>query len=133
MPRNQKLKDVFSKALVQALIARYSTMPSAAFVAREFNLRALDIDPISQESARKWLRGLGVPKLNKLVILQVWLGIDLNSLNIYSSEESLKDKSEADNNTLPNKKLFLKKTNLLKKTLQTIMKEISDLEKEITK
>ena len=133
MPRNQKIKDIFSKALTQGLLNRYSKIPSAAFVAKEFNMRALDVNPINQESARKWLRGLAIPELNKLLILQAWLGIDLNSLNVYSSEESLKDKSEADNNTLPNKKLFLKKTNLLKKTLQTIMKEISDLEKEIIK
>ena len=133
MPRKQKIKDIFSKALAQALIARYNKIPSAAFVAKEFNLRALDIDPIDQESTRKWLRGLAVPELNKLFILQAWLGIDLNSMNVYS-DESLEGKSEAfDNNSLLNKKLFLKKTNLLKKTLQTMMKEISDLEKEIVK
>ena len=129
MPRNQKLKDVFSKALEQALIARYSKIPSAAFVAKEFNLRALDIDPISQETARKWLRGLGVPKLNKLLILQAWLGIDMHSLNVY-----LEDKSEdLDNNSFTNKKLFLNKTNSLKKILSAIMNDITDLEKEIAK
>ncbi len=129
MPRNQKLKDVFSEALVQALIARYSKIPSAAFVAKEFNLRALDIDPISQESARKWLRGLGVPKLNKLLILQAWLGMDMHSLNVY-----LEDKSEdLDNNSFTNKKLFLNKTNSLKKMLSAVIKDIANLEKEITK
>jgi hypothetical protein len=129
MPRNQKLKDVFSKALEQALIARYSKIPSAAFVAKEFNLRALDIDPISQETARKWLRGLGVPKLNKLLILQAWLGIDMHSLNVY-----LEDKSEdLDNNSFTNKKLFLNKTNSLKKILSAVMNDITDLEKEIAK
>ena len=129
MPRNQKLKDVFSKALEQALIARYSKIPSAAFVAKEFNLRALDIDPISQETARKWLRGLGVPKLNKLLILQAWLGIDMHSLNAY-----LEDKSEdLDINSFTNKKLFLNKTNSLKKILSAIMNDITDLEKEIAK
>ena len=129
MPRNQKLKDAFSKALEQALIARYSKIPSAAFVAKEFNLRALDIDPISQETARKWLRGLGVPKLNKLLILQAWLGIDMHSLNVY-----LEDKSEdLDNNSFTNKKLFLNKTNSLKKILSAIMNDITDLEKEIAK
>ena len=129
MPRNQKLKDVFSKALEQALIARYRKIPSAAFVAKEFNLRALDIDPISQETARKWLRGLGVPKLNKLLILQAWLGIDMHSLNVY-----LEDKSEdLDNNSFTNKKLFLNKTNSLKKILSEVMNDITDLEKEIAK
>lgn len=134
MTSSQKIKNIFSKALTQGLVNRYNKIPSAAFVAKEFNLRAVDTDPISQESVRKWLRGLAIPELNKLLIIQAWLEIDLNSLNVYSSEESLKDKSEAlDDNNLPNKKLFLKKTDLLKKTLQTMMKEISDLEKEINK
>lgn len=92
-------------------------------------MRALDIDPISQETARKWLRGLGVPKLNKLLILQAWLGIDMHSLNVY-----LEDKSEdLDNNSFTNKKLFLNKTNSLKKILSAVMNDITDLEKEIAK
>ena len=133
MPRNQKIKDAFSKALGQSLIARYSKIPSAAFVTKEFNLRALAIDPISQETVRKWLRGLAVPELNKLLILQAWLGIDLNSLNVYA-EELLEDKSEdLDNSNITNKKLFLNKTSSLKKTLSAIMKDIADLEKEIKK
>ncbi len=133
MPRNQKIKDTFSKALAQALIARYKKIPSAAFLAKEFNLRAKDIYTIRQETARKWLGGLAVPELDKLLIIQAWLELDLNSINFYSSEESLIDKSEADNNVFLNKKIFLKKTNLLKNTLHTIMKEISDLEKKLSK
>ena len=133
MPTKQKIRNNFSEALEKALIERYKKLPSAAFLAKEFNLRAKDIYTIRQETARKWLRGLAVPELDKLLIIQAWLELDLNSINFYSSEESLIDKSEADNNVFINKKIFLKKTNLLKNTLDTIMKEISDLEKEIVK
>lgn len=133
MPTKQKIRNNFSEALERALIERYKKLPSAAFLAKEFNIRAKDIYTIRQETARKWLRGLAVPELDKLLIIQAWLELDLNSINFYSSEESLIDKSEADNNVFLNKKIFLKKTNLLKNTLDTIMKEISDLEKEIVK
>ncbi len=133
MPRNKKIQAIFSKCLAERLLERYNKIPSAAFIAKEFNLRALDVEPISQESARKWLRGLAVPELNKLFILQSWLQIDLNALNVYSEELSKYKNVSSDNSNLSNKKLFLKKTDSLKKMLSVIMKDIADLEKEIIK
>lgn len=133
MPRNKKIQAIFSKCLAERLLERYHKIPSAAFIAKEFNLRAFDVEPISQESARKWLRGLAVPELNKLFILQSWLQIDLNALNVYSEELSKYKNVSSDNNSLSNKKLFLKKTDSLKKMLSVIMKDIADLEKEIIK
>ena len=32
---------------------RFKEVPSAAFIAKEFNLRTPNLDPISQESARR--------------------------------------------------------------------------------
>lgn len=133
MSRNQDIKEIFSQLLVKGLLARYKKIPSAAFVAKEFNLRAMDINPISQESARKWICGSAIPKLNKLLILQNWLELDLNSLNVNSEELSKYQSESLDNASLSNKKLFLKKTDSLKKTLSAIMKDIADLEKEIIK
>lgn len=127
-----KIKEFFSKALEQALIERYGKLPSSAFVAREFNLRAANIDHINQESARKWLRGLAIPELNKLFVMQAWLGLDLNTLNVQPSDPSQKNTSEADKGNFVNKKLFLQQTTLLKKALQNTMDELSDLEKKMT-
>jgi hypothetical protein len=126
------IKESFSKALEQALIERYGKLPSCAFVAREFNLRASSIDHINQESARKWLRGLAIPELNKLFVMQAWLGLDLNTLNVQPSDTSLKNTSEPGKGNFVNKKLLLQQTTLLKKALQNTMDELSDLEKKMT-
>ena len=134
MTRHQKIRDTFSHSLKQCLVARYTKVPSAAFVAKEFNLRTEDVDDsISQESARKWLRGLAVPELDKLLILQAWLQIDLNTLNISSVELQINEREALGNDTLSNNKLFLKKTASLKKELLIIMKNIADLEEVITR
>lgn len=52
-------------------------MPSNAIVAREFNLRAYDTEPITQESVRRWVRGISMPDEIKMRILVSWLDLDL--------------------------------------------------------
>jgi len=73
-------KAVFSRLLRESLASRFGKLPSAAFVAREFNLRAYGCEPITQESARRWLRGLSIPSGKRLGVLQAWLKFDLNPL-----------------------------------------------------
>jgi hypothetical protein len=73
-------KSAFSRLLRECLISRYGKLPSASFVAREFNIRAYGCEPITQESARRWLRGLSIPTGNRLGVLQAWLKFDLNQL-----------------------------------------------------
>jgi hypothetical protein len=73
-------KAGFSRLLRETLASRYGKLPSAAFVAREFNLRAYGCEPITQESARRWLRGLSIPSGKRLGVLQAWLKFDLNPL-----------------------------------------------------
>jgi len=73
-------KAGFSRLLRESLASRYGKLPSAAFVAREFNLRAYGCEPITQESARRWLRGLSIPSGKRLGVLQAWLKFDLNPL-----------------------------------------------------
>ena len=94
MPTKQKIRNNFSEALEKALIERYKKLPSAAFLAKEFNIRAKDIYTIRQETARKWLRGLAIPELDKLLVLHIWLGLDLNSIGCY--EEGLLEKKVID-------------------------------------
>jgi hypothetical protein len=76
----EQIRKQFARALREALIARYGKLPAASHVSREFNLRAYGVDSISQESARRWLRGLSVPTQDKLAILSNWLALDLNSI-----------------------------------------------------
>lgn len=53
-------------------------MPSASVVSRDFNLRAENIAPISQETARRWIRSISIPEIEKLQLLVEWLDLDLS-------------------------------------------------------
>jgi hypothetical protein len=78
MAKSNDIKESFSALLRNSLRARYGRIPSAAVVAREFNLRAYDTSPISQESARRWLRGVSLPEEERLRVLVNWLNLDFN-------------------------------------------------------
>ena len=68
----------FSLALRRALKRQYSgKLPSAAKIAREYNLQVGKADQISTETARKWLRGASLPRASRLLKLVQWLGDDL--------------------------------------------------------
>ncbi len=133
MSSKQKIKENFSLLLTAGLLSYYQKIPSAAFLAKEFNLRALHSEPISQESARKWLRGQATPELEKLFILQTWLQIDLNSLNIHADQPLANSSATLGIDLNVDKRLYLKKTDELKKTLELMMQEITDLKREIIK
>jgi transcriptional regulator with XRE-family HTH domain len=71
------MKDAFSKELCLRLIENYGRIPSAAVFARDFNLKNRQFSPISQETARRWIRGISVPELDRLKTLVEWLNMDL--------------------------------------------------------
>lgn len=79
MAKSNDIKESFSALLRDSLRARYGRIPSAAVVAREFNLRAYETSPISQESARRWLRGVSLPEEERLRVLVNWLNLDFNA------------------------------------------------------
>ncbi len=72
------MKEQFARSLRECLKVRYGKLPSAAAVARDFNLRAYGVSPITQESARRWIRGEAFPKPEYLEILLSWLAISLD-------------------------------------------------------
>jgi transcriptional regulator with XRE-family HTH domain len=55
-------------------------MPSAGFIAKEYNLYAYNTGPVSRETIRKWLNGINFPTLDKLIFLRQWLDLDMNEL-----------------------------------------------------
>ncbi len=71
----QRIAARFACILNHALIKRFGKTPSAATLAMHFNLKAMGIDPISQETARRWMRGLSLPELPRFQILSDWLQI----------------------------------------------------------
>jgi hypothetical protein len=76
----QQILEVFSTQLQAKLRCHFrGRIPSAAAVAIYFNLQAQDISlQISQETARRWIRGLCFPDPERLRILVEWIGIDLH-------------------------------------------------------
>jgi transcriptional regulator with XRE-family HTH domain len=87
------LKEQFSQDLMRHLLDNYGRMPSASVFARDFNLRAgNDKKAISQETARRWMRGISIPDYNRLTILVRWLNLEINEL---STQNMLNNANEA--------------------------------------
>jgi hypothetical protein len=78
MGRPNEVKSNFAHLLRESLRQRYGRVVPAAFLALEFNLRARDCEPITQEAARRWLNGVSMPEERKLRLLVSWLNIDLS-------------------------------------------------------
>lgn len=57
-------------------------MPSAAVLARDFNFRSQALEPITAETARRWVRGLSMPGFDRLRILIDWLEMNPNFLGV---------------------------------------------------
>lgn len=80
MGKPNGVKNEFSSLLREALRDVRGRVPSAAVIAREFNLRAVGVEPVTQESVRRWLRGISMPEEKKMAILVSWLDLDLSAV-----------------------------------------------------
>lgn len=80
MKKKNEIKDTFSSSLRNCLSEYYGKIPSAATFARDFNLRAYGTTPITQESARRWMRGVSLPEEDRLRVLIDWLGLNYNEV-----------------------------------------------------
>ena len=130
MLSKKTLRDSFAEALANDLRLRYREIPTAEFVAREFNRRANTTDAITQESARRWLRGLAIPDLAKLLVLRSWLDLDLNALAMPSVESVKKVDVELSGAALARQGEFIQTTQTIKQALRSLMEELERLEKQ---
>ena len=78
MGKPNDVKDEFARLLKEGLLSHFGKMPAVAVVTREFNLRAHGVEPVTQESVRRWLKGISMPEERKLRILVTWLKLDLS-------------------------------------------------------
>ena len=74
----------FSNALRSCLIEKFNHIPTAQKFSDEFNLRS--IDPITRETARKWINGLVMPKPERLLVLIQWLSLNSDYVYLNSTE-----------------------------------------------
>jgi hypothetical protein len=132
MKSKSELKAVFSIALRDGLVLRYKSLPSAAFLAREFNLRIEDLEPISQESARRWIRGLAIPEFDKLLVLRSWLDLDLNAIGMPSIESIEAKDIQYKKELLDDQNDYVKTAQSIKLSLKKLMEEVEILEIKLT-
>jgi len=83
----------FSRFFREGLRKKYGRLPSAAFVAIQFNRYTDSEKPVSKETVRRWMRGISMPIYSHLQVLAVWLSLDINklvadhgSVNLYQSQ-----------------------------------------------
>ena len=75
------MKEQFAKTLSRHLLDYYGRIPSASVLARDFNLRAAGgVAHISPETARRWIRGLSMPEMEKLQVIVDWLHLEVGFL-----------------------------------------------------
>ena len=93
MRQNQDIAIVFSQAFKIGLLSKYRKIPSCGYIAKEFNLRAKDTATITSETARRWLKGIALPEISKLIAISNWLQIDLNILLSLNKVHELHEQS----------------------------------------
>ena len=71
------LKAKFAAHLRSALKAKFGRLPSAPFVAINFNRQILG-NGVSGETVRRWLRGVSLPRYEHMQILSHWLSLNLD-------------------------------------------------------
>lgn len=133
MKSKLELRQAFALAFINGLVMRFKEVPSAAFIAKEFNLRAPGLKSISQESARRWLRGLAIPEFDKLLVLRSWLDLDLNALGIPSVETTERKDHQYQDALLENQNEFIRTTRSIKESLKLLMEEVEKLEVKLEK
>ena len=111
MDNRKHIAIKLSGLLNESLIKKYNKTPSANFVANQFNLRANGTTTITAETARKWMRGIAVPEIDRFIVLIHWL--EFQPEEIFGIEGKLNQRSEVDELI----EILEKHLNLINKTI----------------
>jgi transcriptional regulator with XRE-family HTH domain len=79
MPTSQEKAD-FSERLKLSMTRVAPKMRGATDLSNQFNLRHKG-DPVSAQTAHKWLTGRSIPTTDKLMTLADWLKVDMHWLH----------------------------------------------------
>ena len=94
MDNRKHIANEFSGLLNKCLVKKYKKTPSANFVANQFNFRANGTSTITAETARKWMRGMAVPEIDRFIVLIHWL--EFHPGQIFGIEDKLNQRSEVE-------------------------------------
>ena len=116
---------LFSDELNKALRLKYKSKNiSALYFATQFNKQCKKSSlHISQESARKWLRGLSFPNQERVMVLILWLKLDSRLFYIENPQIS--------NDDIENQAIIAEKAKVLKETLIEMTTKLLELIKTI--
>ena len=116
---------LFSNELNKALKLRYKSKKILAlYFATQFNKQCKKPSLyISQESARKWLKGLSFPSQERIMVLILWLKLDSRLFYIKDLQTSDRDNK--------NQTILAEEAKVLKETLITMTTKILELIKTI--
>jgi hypothetical protein len=116
---------LFSDELNKALRLKYKSKKiSALYFATQFNKHCKKSSlHISQESARKWLKGLSFPNQERVMVLILWLKLDSRLFYI----EDLQTSNDDDNNQF----IIAEQAKTLKETLIKMTTKLLELIKTI--
>lgn len=129
MRRDQEVAILFSQALKIGLLSKYRKIPSSGYIAKEFNLRATDSSTITAETARRWLKGMVLPDVPKLITLSKWLEIDLNillSLNKVNERQDSSNEREELSRLMDSSEHILKSLQSISLDLQNLLLKIKN-------
>jgi hypothetical protein len=117
--------QLFSDELNQALRFKYKSKKiSALYFATQFNKQCKKSSlHISQESARKWLKGLSFPNQERIMVLILWLKLDSRLFYIKDLQTS-----NADNKS---QSIIAEEAKALKETLINMSTKLLELIKTI--
>jgi hypothetical protein len=117
--------QLFSDELNQALRFKYKSKKiSALYFATQFNKQCKKSSlHISQESARKWLKGLSFPNQERIMVLILWLKLDSRLFYIEDLQTS-----NADNKS---QSIIAEEAKALKETLIKMSTKLLELIKTI--
>ena len=116
---------LFSDELNKALKLRYKSKKiSALYFATQFNKQCKKSSLyISQESARKWLKGLSFPNQERVMVLILWLKLDSRLFyieNLQTSNDDDKKQSIIDEQAKALKETLIKMSTKLLELIKTI-------------
>jgi len=116
---------LFSDELNKALSLKYKSKKiSALYFATQFNKQCKKTSlHISQESARKWLKGLSFPNQERIMVLILWLKLDSRLFYI----EDLQTSNDDDKN----QSIIAEEARALKATLIKMTTKLLELIKTI--
>lgn len=84
--KDNHIRSRFPLYFRESLLKKYHKIPSASWIAQQFNKQNDSSYHITGETVRKWLNGKSLPSPKNIATIIEWLDIDYNS--IFQSPQS---------------------------------------------